>query len=271
MRIDHKILLFSDLHMVEADKAIIGLDPYARAAQGIAHALRLHPDATRIVVMGDLTHHGNRTEYARVLELFADCPVPVTFMLGNHDQRDVFLEMFDQEPDASGHVQSAHLFGDVTLLCLDTYEETPEPKHSGRLCEARLGWLDAQFSAAPGRVVIAMHHPPCGVGFPGMDAIALQNDAEFLELVAHHGNVVQILAGHVHRTIAGNIRGVALFMLKSTCHQMPMELDARGTSHSVDEPGAYGILLIGPDSIIAHTEDYALAEAGAPTQDYYSR
>lgn len=49
-------------------------------------------------------------------------------------------------------------------------------------------------------------------------------------------------------------------MFKSPCHQNPLNLVEQYASMSVDEPGAYGIILFDGVNIIAHTEDYAIAQ-----------
>ena len=58
-------------------------------------------------------------------------------------------------------------------------------------------------------------------------------------------------------------------ILKSTCHQMPMQLGNPSSAVSVDEPGAYGILLTTKDQIILHSEDVLDAPA-AVTEDAHS-
>ena len=116
-----------------------------------------------------------------------------------------------------------------------------------------------------------MHHPPHPTGFPGMDRIALRNGDEFHRLIRRHGNVRHIVAGHVHRTVSGSFRGVPFSIFKSPVHQQPMDLRACDTSLSVDEPAAYGILLLTPDGVIAHTEDYELAGGSAPRTESRSR
>ena len=62
----------------------------------------------------------------------------------------------------------------------------------------------------------------------------------------------------MHRTMSGHARGVPYTIFKSPCHQMPMLLGDADSSLSVDEPGAYGILLIHGDGITIHTEDVGL-------------
>jgi len=62
-----EIILFSDLHFTAGD-TIIGLDPLVRFDEAAASALTDHPDASHIVFMGDLTHHG--TFYCRARRLW---------------------------------------------------------------------------------------------------------------------------------------------------------------------------------------------------------
>ncbi|MBC7178501.1 MAG: phosphodiesterase, partial [Roseovarius sp.] len=73
-----KILVFTDIHIVAQGQTIIGLDPFARFAQGLNHALARHPDAARIVLCGDLTHRAMPEEYARLRGALADCPLPIS-------------------------------------------------------------------------------------------------------------------------------------------------------------------------------------------------
>ncbi len=248
-----KLLVLTDLHSVEHGADIIGLDPYQRSKEVINHALTHHGDADHLIITGDLTHHGRVPQYQRLRdELFADVSVPMTLLLGNHDRRDAFNEVFGQ----SGFAQHAIDLGGTRLITLDTLDGPPyrDGHHAGQLCDDRLAWLNAQLSGAD-RAIIFMHHPPFNVGFDGMDDIKLANADTFFELIQKHGNVAQLVCGHVHRTISGNARGIPFTIFKSPCHQMPMVLGEGVSSLSVDEPGAYGIILLKDDSIIVHSED----------------
>ena len=69
-----KIIALTDLHVTRAGEDIIGLDTAARLSQTLAHAIAHHPDATAIILMGDLTHHGTAEEYRRLQALLADVP-----------------------------------------------------------------------------------------------------------------------------------------------------------------------------------------------------
>lgn len=252
-----KILLFTDIHVTHNCKPIIRLDPAQRFADGLSHALAHHPDAEGIVIMGDLTHHGITQQYTQLRWLLADCPIPVHLMLGNHDDRVVFLQEFPDSPRTdAGFVQFSLNNDGHRLICLDTKDANAPDRHSGWLCAERLDWLAGQLQTDR-MVTVLTHHPPFDSGFQGMDAIKLRNGDQLLALLQKHG-VQQLISGHIHRTIMGNIGGLPIAMLKSTCHQMPMDLNAAGTSHSVDEPGAYGVLRLTDVGAVLIPEDFTL-------------
>lgn len=222
--------------------------------------------------MGDLTNSGHTEEFEMVKDATENYPIPITFMLGNHDRRDTFANVFpDVEMTCSGHLQTRIDLGEDVLLCLDTLDGPPYPKyhHTGLLCPERLTWLRDQLAVCGDkRVSLFMHHPPHNVGFPGMDCIKLKNSADLFEITAQNPNIRHIFAGHVHRTISGHTNGIGFSMFKSTCHQMPMAMNSNDPSLSVAEPAAYGIILFDSDSIIAHTEDFEIAiQATKPSAD----
>lgn len=267
----HKALIFTDLHMTTEGELIIGLDPLARFAEGLAHAVSRHPDAQHLIILGDLTHEGLPAQYARLKPALDACPIPVTMTMGNHDLRAEFRTAFPDAPvTATGHMQHALDLGPLRLLILDTLDEEGNSpiEHDGWLCAERLGWLDRELdrAAIEGRDVVVMcHHPPCPVGFWAMDAIGLANSDELLRRLHAAPHVRHLICGHVHRTIHCSAGGVPVSVLKSTCHQNPMILGKGTSADSVDEPGAYGILLALKDTVVLHTEDFALSTGAVDT------
>ena len=159
-------------------------------------------------------------------------------------------------------------FAGCVLITLDTMDLNVEPRHSGVLCADRLLWLERALIWAAGRpVIVAMHHPPVMTGFTGMDRIALQNPEPLLALLRGYNGPLHLLCGHVHRTISGFTEGVPFSIFKSPCHQQPTPFDVAGSANSVDEPGAYGIVLAGENGIVVHSEDFAVAAAATPARD----
>ena len=256
-----KLLIFTDIHFVPEGADIIGLDPVARFTQGLDHALAHHPDAARIIITGDLAHHGHPDEYARLRAALADCPIPVSLTIGNHDSRANFRQAFPDAPvDAYGFVQSVIDQDGHRLIILDTADEDAEILHSGLLCDDRLAWLEDTLTAAPDTpTLLFMHHPPMTTGFAAMDRIGLRNRVEVAARLRAHPQIRQIVAGHVHRTTAGSAGGIPVMIFKSPCHQMPMALEVEDEHLSIDEPGAYGLILLHGDGIIVHTEDFNIA------------
>jgi len=252
-----KLLVMTDIHILEAGRTIIGLDPLARLREALDHALSRHPDAAALVLMGDLTHHGAPEQYARLAAALAGLPLPLLPMLGNHDRREAFLAAFPDAPrTGSGHVQAVTDLAHHRIITLDTLDGPPYPKghHAGRLCAARTAWLaEALEGAGRRRPLVFAHHPPHAVGIPGMDMIPLADGDAVLALLARHRG--HLFCGHVHRTISGSTAGVPWTMFKSTCHQGPLDLVTPDSSLSIDEPGAYGVLLLSPGSVVAHSED----------------
>lgn len=255
-----KLLVMTDLHLTSRGKRIIGLDPLQRFEDGLNHAATHHPDADRLILTGDLSHYGETKSYQHLAEALKNRPWPVSFLLGNHDERAKFRTSFPDCPtDGYGFVQSVVDLGKLHLIMLDSLDEDGRvPMHAGFLCEQRLAWLSDQLVAAGDTpCLLFLHHPPFMTGFTGMDAIRLQNEAELLDLI-ESGPIAHIFAGHVHRTVMSSVRGIPVTVFKSTCHQMPMQLGAEGSHHSVDEPGAYGIILTDGPDVVVHSEDFSL-------------
>ena len=254
-----KLIVMTDLHVTEDGVQIIGLDPLARLRDGLAHAARHHPDADRLILTGDLTHHGTEAEYRRLRAALDGLPWPVSMTLGNHDRRAGFAAVFpDVARSPDGAVQEVVDIGPVRLILLDTLDEDHVPRHGGRLGAARLDWLRAALAGAEGRAsLVFLHHPPFDTGFAGMDRIGL-SDADDLLDVLRAGRAAHVFAGHIHRTIMASVGGIPVSVFKSPCHQMPMLLGAEGSGHSVDEPGAYGLVLARGGQVVVHTEDFTL-------------
>jgi 3',5'-cyclic AMP phosphodiesterase CpdA len=242
-----EIIVLTDLHMVPEGDHIIGLDPYERLKKGIAHINRHHPNAHRVIVTGDLCHRGDLPSYERLKSVLDTLDCRYELLIGNHDRRDHFIQVFpDQSRDANGFVQRRLVVPGGVLLLLDTLYAPPYefPKsYSGLLCKQRMEWLAQQLQESHGQTVyIFMHHPPHPTGFAGMDAIALSNGDAFYALLARFPNVS---------------------VFKSTCHQQPLVFSAEDTSLSVDEPAAYGLLVLQQDGVLVHTEDYEISGLNA--------
>ena len=76
-------------------------------------------------------------------------------MLGNHDRRGPFAQVF---PEHSAAFQQGHQdFSATRIIYLDTMDENAPNKHSGLMCPARLSWLQAQLEAGQGPMIVLAH------------------------------------------------------------------------------------------------------------------
>ena len=269
-----KIIIMSDIHLTNNGEKIIGLDPVRKLERALDHALNAHGDATQIVFTGDLTHNGTQEEYSNLKAVTDGIAIPITYMMGNHDRREVFSKTFPFVVlDANGFLQSTTIYDNHNLIFLDTLHisNLEKDRSKGFLCSKRLHWLETELKASSKKkVIVFMHHPAFKVGFNAMDRIRLKNEDDFFSSLKKYKNVIHIISGHIHRTISGNVRGYGFSVFKSTCHQMPMMLSSDNVKLSADEPSAYGIVLLTKSGVIVHTEDYELSEVNSTIFEDYS-
>ncbi len=263
----NRTVIFTDIHFNVSPRGN-GIDPVERLQAGIAHAINYVEGLDRIVITGDLTHHGDIASYELLKNSLPETLVPLHLMIGNHDNRENFLKVFLQTPtDENGYVQQMVDVDDHRLVFLDTLDGPPYDyplSHRGMLCEKRLSWLRTQLASAGARkCIIFMHHHPHDVGFKAMDTIRLINGDDFYSAIEEFNNVKHISCGHVHRTISGNHRGVSFSVFKSTVGQMPMIFNKMDFHMETNEPAAYGIIDIEKDGVTVHTEDYQLTDLEA--------
>ena len=202
-----KILHLSDLHLVDPDRSPTSADAARAIAAGLKCVLGTHSDSDLCVISGDIAEDGEPAVYEFLKAHLGQSTMQQVLMLGNHDNRDVFLDVFGSNGvDANGFVQSKIDAGGYLFLSLDTVEEGSD---AGGLCEKRLDWLAACLDNAGDRpVILAMHHPPFDVGDPIMDPIKLQNPGDLARVLDQASTVQHILFGHIHRASTYSWNGI---------------------------------------------------------------
>ncbi len=200
-----------------------------------------------LLATGDLAEHGAVESYRTIKHLFDNLPFPVWPILGNHDLRASFCEVFTDLPmTPDGDVRYVVDDHALRFVMLDTLEEG---RHGGSFSAERAAWLDDALSAAPDRpTLIALHHPPIDSGNAWMSE---DSDAGWIErlrvVVARHPQVVRILSGHLHRGMMTGFGGTTLSVCPATAPQVA--LDFRGLD--TGEPD-------GRDMIVAESPGFAL-------------
>jgi 3',5'-cyclic-AMP phosphodiesterase len=222
-------------------------------------ALRdLSPRPDLMLVTGDIANDGDDAQsYQRYSEAIAGLPFPIYPLMGNHDSRVPFLELFPEVPDVEGFIQYAIEDWPLRILVLDTLEVG---RHGGGFCEIRANWLRDRLDEAPDRpTLIALHHPPIATGIgwltedPGAEWIG-----RLRAVVEGRHNVVAMLAGHVHRAIITSWAGTTLIVCPSTAPQVALDLRDIDPERPDDramivaEPPGYGLHLWQDGQLVSH-------------------
>jgi 3',5'-cyclic-AMP phosphodiesterase len=158
--------------------------------------------AQLLLVKGDLTHKGRRSEWDEVGRLLAKATIPVEMMPGNHDH---YGSRHDPDPyDALahlGHEMTRHVTShDVPGLRIVMVDSTDAPRGGGHVRHHQAAVV-AELRASDRPAFITMHHyaqrlpvptfwPP---GIPGPEA------NQFLGAVAAVRPATFVSSGHTHR------------------------------------------------------------------------
>lgn len=229
----------SDFHVVVAGTDFdVRFGSAASLERAVSHLSALSPRPDAVVCSGDLVDGGTVEEYARLREILDRLPVPYYLAVGNHDDRAALRAVFADHAylPSSGFCQYAVDVGSVRLVVLDT--QIPGAP-GGRLCDERLGWLEAELAAARDRpTIVVQHHPPFATGITAMDAMGLDGAAEELAILARHPQVERVVCGHLHRSITARVGGTMATTCPSTTWQVALDLRQPGGLGLVPEPPA---------------------------------
>ena len=119
-----KILQLSDIHGVDSSQKVGNLDPVARLSRAVEHINRHHSDASLCAVTGDIANNGSAIAYKAVKQALDKLKMPYYPIVGNHDLRRPFLDVFSDTPTENGFIQYRLDQGNYVFLFLDTLKET---------------------------------------------------------------------------------------------------------------------------------------------------
>ena len=194
------------------------------------------PRPDLLLVTGDIANDGDDgISYQRWRDAISGLPFPVFPLMGNHDSRAPFLELFRDVDTADGFVQYAIEEHPLRILVLDTLEVG---RHGGAFCETRASWLRDHLAEAPlSPTLIALHHPPIATGIAWLTE---DSDAEWIArlraVVEGRPNIVAMIAGHVHRPIVTGWAGTTLIVCPSTAPQVALDLSGIDPDTPDDRP-----------------------------------
>lgn len=256
-----KIVHISDIH-INAEP-ILDLDPVENFRKCLAHVEEHQHDADRVIITGDLTHHGLAESYGLLKEMLAGSSLTgdraPRLLIGNHDRRETFAAAFpDAKRDRGGFIQ----WSEETPAGIFIYMDTVEPDtHAGAYCEERRGWLEGELETARSQgkpAFLFMHHNPTTVHVANADQIGIRDEAELKALLARHRDTVRhIFFGHCHFSLSGAFAGIPFSAPRSTNHPCWPDFsgDPLRMGYGALQPN-YNVCFLGPDDVIVHAIDF---------------
>ena len=143
-----KVIQITDTHLSEPGQTLWGMDPYKRLEAAFEDIRTFHSDARACVISGDLTDSASPEALLWIKDYLADFPISTYLMIGNHNVRSVFFDVFQSYPkDANGFLKYSFNLTEAQFLCLDTKKD--QPGSSGQYCAKRVTWPENELKKPP--------------------------------------------------------------------------------------------------------------------------
>lgn len=210
-----------------------------------------------VLVTGDIADDGRPDEYAAAAAALAPIDAPVVLLPGNHDDRAAMRAAFGLPGEPTDPIRSTLTVpggvggaGLRIIACDTTIPGADDGTVDGPWLAARL--LDDHGTPT----LIAMHHVPTPIHVPSLDELDIPaSDRRELEAALRHaGNVVGVVAGHVHRGTLGQLGGVPVISAPSSNLQIAFDLSAPELELAESDPPALALHTLIDGCLVTHLQ-----------------
>jgi Icc protein len=259
-----KIIHISDTHLVSKRAGHYASDPILKLKKAVESINKYQSDADFLVITGDLADTGSLDAYIDLREILDELLIPYYLIIGNHDSRENFFQIFGDKCDyQDSFTQFPLVKDDKHLLFLDTkFEEW----HDGGFSQERFEWIENQLQTNSNLpTYLFMHHPPFLIHHKQMDDIGFRHKEQFWEMLSKYQNVKHIFFGHVHLLINGSYRGVSYSSVRSTNHQVALLSQDKELYFNSNEQPTYAVVNIDRDQVNTISHEYLNEELIYPS------
>lgn len=249
-----KFIVLSDLHLVKEGTLSKGLDTTDRLNAGIAAINARHRDADFCVLAGDLADLGEIEAYHRLKECLSHLEIPLHITIGNHDDRDTFVQVFGQGLVAeTGYIDKVVDCKGQRVILLDS---AVTGQHAGRFEQGQLDWLAARLAEVPDMPVTVVLHHHANPLHTRVDRIILENGEAFVGVLKQHSNLRQVIAGHVHYPSTALWHGIPFTTLAGGHYSVTIPLDPEAEVDRLDGPAQMAVVLSDAVQTLVHFDNY---------------
>jgi 3',5'-cyclic AMP phosphodiesterase CpdA len=250
-RADHFLLHLSDTHLLAGGNHLYNsVDSEAHLKHLFANVEASGGRPEAIIFTGDLADRGEADAYLRLRNIVepaaARLGAQVIWVMGNHDNREVFRTELLDEPATQRPVDRIY---DVNGLRVITLDSSVPGAHWGEVTDAQLDWLAEELSTpAPHGTILAMHHPPVPSVLDLAVLVELRDQASLAE-VLEGSDVRSIIAGHLHYSSTGTFAGIPVSVASATCYTQDLTVPVGGT-RGRDGARAYNLVHVYENTVL---------------------
>lgn len=239
---DDLVYLLNDTHIGEKQPADSPVPSHLR--QVIEELVQRERKPAAVMINGDLAlkdgQPGDYRHLARLLKPLRKADIDLHLTLGNHDHREVFYEILQEERPEAPPVAARHLAIVETRLAnfflLDSLQETMVTP--GTLGEEQRKWLAEALDSRPDKpaILVTHHNPRLGgepVHYPG----GLTDSQELWKLLASRPQVKAYVHGHIHDRGYFEHEGIAILNLPATSYVADRNTSTTGWTAARLGPG----------------------------------
>jgi 3',5'-cyclic AMP phosphodiesterase CpdA len=187
-------------------------DPHPWRCASAAIAELLDWGATRLFVKGDVTNAGQPEEWELVGKLFADLPVPMLMLPGNHDVR-YAVDAID--PRDGARIAGVQMVEDAAAVDVGgarvvLVDSTTDLRHEGDISRERQDQACALLSDSKTGCLLLTHHffHDTRIRWHWPPGVPFESGDRFLRAVAAANPHTLVSSGHSHRHRRRQVDGV---------------------------------------------------------------
>lgn len=201
------------------------VDTGAALRDAVAAVNGFAPDL--VVHSGDLVEDGDPAQYEVAVEALSALRAPLRLLPGNHDSRDAMRAAFPDQGWRDGafldfiEIVAPKAGGEaLTVVGLDSVVPGKTAGAFTAEAGARLAARLRETQEAP--LLVFMHHPPCPMGLPFMDAFPFEGGEELARALAGR-DVLRIACGHVHAEVDRHWSGMLVSAAPAISAHLPID------------------------------------------------